>query len=458
MQTEHDLSHGPLLTLAAIYTVYRQRLYLQLIPNQSALATLTLLGLSLAWGLSYLMGIQAMHQTLALMSLACAYWAWLGLRRALPFLLGLSLLIWALPIWFLLNPPLQAFASWAVKWLLQWAHIPAFIEGIEITIPSGRFEISGGCSGLRYLLVSSTLASIYGIFYLRSFPQTLILWTFGCALSILFNWIRIFIIIWVGHDSKMQSSLVQDHDNFGWFLYIGVVIPILWVARRLEKSSNKTTTDTPPIQTSNQIQQTLQLKPWLHTICLLSLPALLTYGWQSLPYQSSFWSTHTLPNTLSEFHKTEKQPDWRAAYQNHSHLREAVYQNDTHKTLTASIFHYQRQQQGQELINEANFLTIKPWVNKQRNDFTTQPPSGSFLELRNLTTGKKRLLLRWYTVSGQNTTNDTKAKLLQFKGIFTRNASASLVTLSIPCKQTCSEQEATQLSTVASALLNYNKR
>ena len=103
--------------------------------------------------------------------ISLAYWlaSLLLLCAAINFLFKPSLklffpalyFIFLIPLWGILTVPLQDLSVNAVNILMGFTSIPVFVENQFVHIPSGVFEIAGGCSGLRYLLTSLALSLIH---------------------------------------------------------------------------------------------------------------------------------------------------------------------------------------------------------------------------------------------------------------------------------------------------------
>src|SRR5690606_8194014 len=43
-------------------------------------------------------------------------------------------------------------------------------------------------------------------------------------------WIRIFILILVGYHTEMESSLMEDHETFGWIVFALICFPAIYFA------------------------------------------------------------------------------------------------------------------------------------------------------------------------------------------------------------------------------------
>src|SRR5690606_34589281 len=108
--------------------------------------------------------------------------------------------------------------------------MPAIIDGNSIYIPFGHILIADGCSGLRYFVIA--LAIGYIISYLNRYNEKrlLVVLAAAAAIGLLANWIRIFILILVGYQSEMQSSLMGDHEMFGWILFGLLCLPAIYFA------------------------------------------------------------------------------------------------------------------------------------------------------------------------------------------------------------------------------------
>lgn len=127
--------------------------------------------------------------------------------------------IFLIPLWGILTVPLQNISVIAVNTLMSLTNIPVFVENQFVHIPSGVFEIAGGCSGLRYLLTSLAISSLYIFLHLRNIKNITLFASIAILGALITNWLRIAILIIIGHETEMTSSLMADHNMFGWYLY-----------------------------------------------------------------------------------------------------------------------------------------------------------------------------------------------------------------------------------------------
>lgn len=138
-------------------------------------------------------------------------------------------LIFIIPMWGILTGILQSISVSAVTYMMHFTNIPTYVETEFITIPAGTFEIADGCSGLRYIIVSLAISSLFIFLYITNMKKALIFFTFAILGALLTNWIRITALIIIGDYTDMQSSLMEDHNTFGWYLYIPyMVLLFIW--------------------------------------------------------------------------------------------------------------------------------------------------------------------------------------------------------------------------------------
>ncbi|WP_221074898.1 exosortase [Agarivorans aestuarii] len=223
-------SHAFLIPIVALYVLYDCRQQLQF--RQGASLWLVLLIASLAIELLlYLSQIS------------------LPVRALLPFVLLFSLLsvfkhhkslyiyalvlLFATPIWGILSPPLQSLSTNVVEMVMAYTHVPTYFEGNVVSIPSGQFEIANGCSGLRYFITSLFLCLLYIYFNIRSVKNAAMFFVICMLGALIVNWVRIITIILIGHETQMQSEIIYDHNNLGWYLYIPYLLLAFFVGGKL---------------------------------------------------------------------------------------------------------------------------------------------------------------------------------------------------------------------------------
>ena len=163
--------------------------------------------------------------------------------------------IFLIPLWGIITIPLQNLSVFAVNALMSFTNIPVFVEDEFVHIPSGIFEIAGGCSGLRYLLTSLAISSLYIFLYLRNIKNITIFASVAILGALITNWIRIVLLIIIGHETEMTSDLMTDHNMFGWYLYVPFMLLLFKLGSYLtdKEINNVITADNSAQKQSNKL-------------------------------------------------------------------------------------------------------------------------------------------------------------------------------------------------------------
>jgi len=190
-----------------------------------------------------------------------------------------AVLIFIFPFWGILTPILQNMSVTAVTFIMGFTGVPTYVQAQFVTIPAGIFEIADGCSGLRYLIVSLAISSLFIFLYIKDAKRALMFFIVAILGALLTNWIRITALILIGQYTNMQSSLMDDHNTFGWYLYIPFMILLFRWGNNLA--------DNDLFNPENRVEQFSTLKKAPNKIAFFSLIALLTLASTTLKVATS---------------------------------------------------------------------------------------------------------------------------------------------------------------------------
>lgn len=417
-------AHGYLVVGISIYYLVQKVLSIEpgKIKANYSVAPLLLAG-SLVWTLSYYANLEVIHQILLPIMLGLFFMLALGLKEGKSFLFPFLFLCFAIPFWDYLTIPLQALTVHANNFLLTLIGIPAFIDGFYVTIPAGNFEIAGGCSGLRYLNVALFLSVLYSYQnYSRWRTKALLIFT-GIFLALITNWLRIFIIIVAGNVTNMETSLIHEHDTFGWVLFGVALIAFFYLAHHYSSWLD----DDLPITESVQGE-------WQH--------------YSAMPYVLAFLVTFSLPLLISPVNSDmveevslpafsgEVLPGYKLlinpVFIGSDSSRDEVFKVGDN-VLQVSVRSFSEQKPGKELVAYGNYVFSDSW--QQVNEITEN--DFSFMELKHRETEQTILVGKQYSVSGYRVSNRIVAKLLEiFKPVMSSPQSSILV-LASPCSGSC---------------------
>ena len=85
------------------------------------------------------------------------------------------------------------------------------------------------CSGLRYLIASFTLGTLYAYLTYRSLARRLVFIALSLIVPIVANGIRAYLIVMTGHLSDMQLAVGVDHLIYGWVFFGFVMLLLFWI-------------------------------------------------------------------------------------------------------------------------------------------------------------------------------------------------------------------------------------
>lgn len=389
------------------------------------LAGLSLLAVTGSWLLFELVNID----TLAYLSLPAGVgalvWVFMGfaaLWRFIPylFILGLSL-----PFWSDLTQPLVDLASWAVGNLVGQFGMTALIEGHSITLPWGRLIIEEGCSGIRYFAISILLAGIISILNDYRWKGWLATLAIAMSLAILINWIRITLLIVIGYQTQMQSSLMQDHELFGWIIFAAVALPVLYFVPVLRRNPAE-----PPRLTGS-----IKFKPVTVGFLVAAViigPLIATVSGGTLSQQPGWVLANQQP-VNSNLHRVPlplRLPD--QLEQTHYHLSD--------QDVWVNLAQFQRTTTAEKLVPyigpmlDQNSLQRRRDLDRQNGRFPVQV-------YRDTMSQRQVAQMQWYRV-GEFETHDYRiAKILQIPNALISDNRFALVTLQVRClSNDCSSQ------------------
>jgi len=106
--------------------------------------------------------------------------------------------------------------------------IPVYREGLQFIIPSGAWSVVEACSGVRYLIASFMVGTLFAYLNYSSAKRRWIFVGVSILVPIVANWVRAYMIVMLGHLSGNKLAVGVDHLIYGW-VFFGVVIGIMFV-------------------------------------------------------------------------------------------------------------------------------------------------------------------------------------------------------------------------------------
>ncbi|MFP4647896.1 MAG: exosortase A [Halorhodospira sp.] len=221
-------AHGFLIVPIVLFLVYRLRHQLAAqLPRVQPLALVPITGLVLLWVLGAMVDVDSVRHFAAVLLIPAIVWLVLGNAVAWTLLFPLAYLIFAVPFGAFLVPPLMDLTADFTVWAVQQSGIPVYREGLSFELPTGRWSVVEACSGIRYLIASVALGTLYAYLVYRSWLRRLVFLAVSFLVPILANGLRAYMIVMMGHLSGMELAVGVDHLIYGW-VFFGLVIALMF--------------------------------------------------------------------------------------------------------------------------------------------------------------------------------------------------------------------------------------
>lgn len=222
-------THGFLVPPIVIWLVWRKRrLLASYTPNPSFLGVLLMAGAAFVWLLGDLVAVNAVTQLALVFMLVLLVPAVLGFAVARAILFPLVFLFFAVPFGEFAMPQLMVWTADFTVLALRLTGIPVLREGLQFVIPSGNWSVVEACSGVRYLIASVTVGTLFAYLNYQSVSRRMLFIVVSMLVPIIANWLRAYMIVMLGHYSGNTLATGVDHLIYGW-VFFGIVIMLMFM-------------------------------------------------------------------------------------------------------------------------------------------------------------------------------------------------------------------------------------
>ncbi len=358
--SSETFAHGYLIVPISVYLIWIQRnqlLQLVPVPDYRPLVLLFLLGF--IWLLAYLIGIQVLQQYCFVGMIPLLVWTLLGWDVTKKILFPLGFLLFAVPTGEFMIPTLLQFTADFTVSLVRLVGIPIYRDGNYFSLPSGDWSVVKACSGIRYLIASVTLGCLYAYISYRSLWRRSAFIVLAVLFPIVANGLRAFVIVMIGHFSKMKLAVGVDHLIYGWVFFGMVMLIMFWIGGCWKENTEHSDQHRIPESVSNP---PIAKK---HVIILFAGAALILVSiW---PVRAAYISVGvadvgetvelSAPKNVLPWRQLDKTiDDWHPSYTGYSKQEKFVYIDDEQIPVNVYLIYYPNQVQGRELVNSENLL------------------------------------------------------------------------------------------------------
>jgi exosortase A len=433
-------AHGFLVLPAVLWFVWNRRGALARLPvRPSAWALLPLGAAGLLWLLGGLSSSLAAAQLGLIAMVPCALAALFGRDwvRALAF--PLAFLFFAVPFGEFMVPTLIDWTADFTVAAVAASGVPVYREANNFVIPSGRWSVVEACSGIRYLIASLMLGSLYAWIVYRSARRRALFIAAAIAVPLVANWVRAYAIVMLGHLSDNRIATGVDHLIYGWVFFGALMAAMFWIGGRWREDGEPARSRRASVVVPTPVARS----QWLVQAGVVAITVLV---WP-VAYAALDGAADARPVPAVHFAPAD---GWRAddggapgGWMPHiagaARTQVVTFAKEgAQVTLIVAVFRNQRQ--GAELISSANRLVHDDevrWQVVERRTAQLADRAGSYRANVALLRGQgtRFAVAQWYWLGGRRTVSDTAAKVdLALDRVLMRGDTAAWVALATPAR------------------------
>lgn len=213
-------SHGFLIVPICLYLAWKRRSALSVVEVRPALGGVAVVAVaSIGWLVGEATGTLIVQEFCAVAIAHGVIWATCGWAICRKLAFPLIYLYFAVPFGQAMVPPLQSVTASLAVAMLRGVGIPVFEDGNVISIPTGSFYVAEACSGIRFLIASMALGTLFAGTIYRSWWRRAAFVGLSFAVPILANGIRAFGIILIADLTSNEFAVGVDHIIYGWIFF-----------------------------------------------------------------------------------------------------------------------------------------------------------------------------------------------------------------------------------------------
>lgn len=411
-------AHGYVIAPISAWLIWRRRHFIHGVPITPSLFGIVIgLGAGAAWLLGELASVDAVSQFAFVGMLVGLVWAVMGTAVVRTYAFPLGFLFFMVPFGEFLFPTMMDWTTHFIIWAVRASGVPVYAEGYNLVIPSGRWQVVEGCSGVRYLMASIVVGSLYAYLNYRSTQKRLLFVVASIIVPIFANWLRAYGIVMLGHISSNKLAAGADHLVYGWVFFGIIIMALFWIGSRWQEDE-----ELAPVAALRPVSGIGHEAGAASRLALLVAALAAVSLWSPLLAYLDRQGEHgpvqfgaVAPS--AEFKPTEVSvlPAWSPSYSGMRSEYRAAWRG-ADRPVGLYIAYYRDQKPGEELINSENRVLIsKDHVWKRTASGSPLVKLGTatqtWASLEMVSEHGRMIVWNAYWVGGRWTTNDYLAKI-----------------------------------------------
>lgn len=349
----------------------------QLTPTVSPLG-LIVVGLgAIGWLLGEAAGVAlARHLGLILM-LQGSVVTILGVAVTRGLLFPLAYALFLIPFGEEFVPFLQSITAELSMILLGVFGLPAHMEGVFITTPSGYFEVAEACSGVKFLIAMIALGALAANLFFKSWWKRGAFLAICIIVPIVANGIRAFATIYIAEVNGIKFAESFDHVVYGWFFFAFVIIAVLALGWKFfDREIDEPAFDPDAIPNTAPASSPARLYIFASSLLVIAIAPMLWMSVSAAAGSGNVPSSFAAP--LIDGWEQSDAPmayEWEATYIGADRIDLGRYRDANDRVVDVAIAYFANQIEGRELVayGQGGFPMETEW---SWMEDTIAPPTG----------------------------------------------------------------------------------
>ena len=417
-------AHAFLVPPIVVWLVWRRRADLgRHRPQAVPWMLLPIAVVCLLWLMAALAGVNAATQFALVALIVLSVPAVFGFAVAREILFPLLFLFFAVPIGEFMVPSMMEWTADFTVAAVAFSGVPVYREGLQFVIPSGNWSVVEACSGVRYLIASFMVGSLFAYLNYRSTKRRAVFMLASLAMPIVANWLRAYMIVMLGHLSGNKIAAGADHLVYGW-VFFGIIIMVMFMIGARWSEPDAPLSPTVPARPSPFAPG--GNKTWIVTVGVVGL-LLVTQAVMVRLDRASGGPVPALrlPATLPGNWVAGGAPlaNWKPAYQGPSLVAESVYRAGNN-SVAVWVGYYRDQDHERKLVTSTNTLVeqaSREWASIASGSVTLEAGGAAervrTMSIRQPPDPNQQPIVQLdvaylYWVGGRYTSSDAQAKLM----------------------------------------------
>ena len=366
-ERSETFAHGFLIAPISIALIWmKRREVANLRPSVDYLGFALLAAAGLVWLVSHAGQVQVIAQYAVVAMIPAAVIAVCGRQVAGALAFPLAFLLLGVPIGEGLIPPLMDLTADFTVAALRFTGIPVFREGNFFTIPSGSWSVVEGCSGVRYLIASITVGTLFAYLNYRLLWKRVLFIALSVIVPLVANWLRAYMIVMIGHLSDGKLAHGVDHLIYGWVFFGIVMMLLFWIGSFWRDDLEPRDVSAPTSGPTPAVASAVAARSsgiWLTSTAIITIG--LVAVWPL--YAAHFDRDVVMPAQLrieapapanGWVIDNASMTDWRPRYEGAATSLFDVYRKGD-ATVALYLGYYPSQRDGAELVTSTNIMVVQ---------------------------------------------------------------------------------------------------